>query len=223
MLGVRGSEKSLCFFMRTIVYIDGFNLYYACLKNTSYKWLDLKILSRYLLKEEYQISVIKYFTAKVNSRSSNPFAPKEQNIYLRALKAYIPELKIYYGHFSTHSKKARKAENPDEYVDILRTEEKGSDVNLAVHLLNDAWLDKYDCAVLISNDSDMAESLKLVREEHPNKKLILIPPLRSEKKPISKELRKYGQEIKRVRESVLKNSQLPETIPNTNLSKPRNW
>ena len=37
-----------------------------------------------------------------------------------------------------------------------KTEEKGSAVNLAVHLLNDGWLDAYDCAVVISNDSDLA-------------------------------------------------------------------
>lgn len=41
-------------------------------------------------------------------------------------------------------------------VDIIKTEEKGSDVNLAVHLLNDGWLDAYDCAVVVSNDSDLA-------------------------------------------------------------------
>jgi len=47
-------------------------------------------------------------------------------------------------------------------VKIVKTEEKGSDVNLAVHLLNDAWLNLYDCAVVISNDSDLAESCRLV-------------------------------------------------------------
>ena len=41
-------------------------------------------------------------------------------------------------------------------VNIIKTEGKGSDVNLAVHLLNDGWLDAYDCAVVISNDSDLA-------------------------------------------------------------------
>jgi hypothetical protein len=37
---------------------------------------------------------------------------------------------------------------------------------LAVHLLNDAWLNEYDCAIVVSNDSDLAESMRFVREEH---------------------------------------------------------
>ena len=44
-----------------------------------------------------------------------------------------------------------------QFVEVIKTEEKGSDVNLAVHLLNDAWLDRYECAVVVSNDSDLAE------------------------------------------------------------------
>ena len=49
---------------------------------------------------------------------------------------------------------------------MIRTEEKGSDVNLAVHLLNDGWLDAYDCAIVVSNDSDIAEAMRLVRQHH---------------------------------------------------------
>ena len=57
-----------------------------------------------------------------------------------------------------------KLANPNssqEFVEVIRTEEKGSDVNLAVHLLNDSWIDKFDCAVVVSNDSDLAESMPL--------------------------------------------------------------
>lgn len=53
-------------------------------------------------------------------------------------------------------------------VDIIKTEEKGSDVNLAVHLLNDGWLDAYDCAVVVSNDSDLAEAMRLVKARKAN-------------------------------------------------------
>jgi len=51
----------------------------------------------------------------------------------------------------------------DPYVKIWAREEKGSDVNLAVHMLHDAWKDIYDCAIVLSNDSDLAEALRLVR------------------------------------------------------------
>tara|TARA_R110002072_G_scaffold29206_4_gene92759 strand:- start:564 stop:863 length:300 start_codon:yes stop_codon:yes gene_type:complete len=39
----QGSFGGLCF-MRTCVYVDGFNLYYGALKRTPYKWLDLAAL-----------------------------------------------------------------------------------------------------------------------------------------------------------------------------------
>ena len=77
----------------------------------------------------------------------------------------IPEISIYYGHFLSHvvsAPLARPTHN-QRFADIIKTEEKGSDVNLAVHILNDCWLDKYDCAVIVSNDSDLAESLRLIK------------------------------------------------------------
>jgi uncharacterized LabA/DUF88 family protein len=44
-------------------------------------------------------------------------------------------------------------------------EEKKSDVNIAVHILKDAFLSDAECFILVSNDSDLAESLKVIKEE----------------------------------------------------------
>ena len=145
---------------RTYVYIDGFNLYYRGVKNTPYKWLDLKKLCQRILAKNHKIEKIKYFTAIVSGKT-DPQKPLRQQTYIRALEKYIPEIVVYYGHFLTHSAWAVLADPLKEKrkVKILKTEEKGSDVNLAVHLLNDAWLDKYDCAVVVSNDSDLAEAI----------------------------------------------------------------
>jgi len=104
-------------------------------------------------------------------------------------------------------------------VDIIKTEEKGSDVNLAVHVLNDAWLDNYDCAVIVSNDSDLAESLRLVKEQHKKTIGLLIPW----KHHPSKELMKYADFTKRIRRKVLSMSQLPDPIPGTSICKPVKW
>ena len=64
-------------------------------------------------------------------------------------------------------------------------EEKGSDVNLASHLLVDGFRDRYDLAVVISNDSDLTEPVRFVREDlnkpvgvlnpHPNRSWELSP------------------------------------------------
>ncbi len=102
---------------------------------------------------------------------------------------------------------------------VIKTEEKGSDVNLAVHLLNDAWLDKFDGAVIVSNDSDLTEAVKLVKNQL-NKSIGLVFP--GEGHP-SKELIKFADFIKKIRRGILKNSQLPNPIPNSNIRKPEDW
>jgi uncharacterized LabA/DUF88 family protein len=50
-------------------------------------------------------------------------------------------------------------------MSIIEREEKGSDVNLASYLLLDAFNREYDLAVVVSNDSDLAEPIRLVRSE----------------------------------------------------------
>ena len=207
--------------MRTIIYIDGFNFYYRAVKNTPYKWLDFKSLFQKLLSTKNQIIQIKYFTALVSGKY-NPQKPIKQQTFLRALKTFIPEIEIYYGHFLTHevyAPLAKPAENR-RAVKIIKTEEKGSDVNIAVHLLNDAWLNNYDCAIIVSNDSDLAESMKLVKKYHPNKILGLIVPGKGHP---SKELMKHSDFVKRIRTGILQLSQLPNPIPKTNIYKPTDW
>ena len=70
--------------MKTYVYIDAFNIYFGCVKNTPHKWLDLSKLCAILLPQ-HQIERIKYFTAHVRALPTNPDAPRRQQVYLRAL------------------------------------------------------------------------------------------------------------------------------------------
>ncbi len=83
--------------LRTIVYVDGFNLYYGAVKDTSYKWLDLGRMCDLLLPPN-DIQCIKYFTAHVSARPNDPAQPTRQDTYLRALRT-IPNLEIIFGHF----------------------------------------------------------------------------------------------------------------------------
>ncbi len=75
--------------------MDGFNLYYGCLKKSPYKWLDLKKLFVDLLDESHEIVAIKYFTAYISSRAGNEDSRLRQRYYLQAVEAFISELKIY--------------------------------------------------------------------------------------------------------------------------------
>lgn len=207
--------------MRTMIYVDGFNLYYGCIKGTPYKWLDLHQLFTRILDDTNKIIGIKYCTARVKSSPRNLNSPQKQQAYIRALEHTIPHLTVYYGHFLSHTVRMANANPPPNTVEVIKTEEKGSDVTLAVQLLNDAWLDAYDCAVIVSNDSDMAESMNLIRRHHPKKVLGLITPGQDTR--TSEQLRQHAHFVKKIRNSLLQDSQLPEKIPGTGIYKPKDW
>lgn len=132
--------------MRTIAYVDGFNLYFGSLRKTPHRWLNLQRLIELHLMPHNQLVGIKYFTAKLNSRPNDPDAPARQEMYLRAL-ATLPNLQITLGHFLTKNVRMLLA-NPmpgqPPTVEVVKTEEKGSDVNLAVQLLNDGRMAAYE-------------------------------------------------------------------------------
>ena len=208
--------------MRTYIYVDGFNLYYGALKGTPYKWLDLAKLFRNILEPRHNILKIKYFTARVKAQINDQAKPQRQNVYLRALQNHCPEVEIYYGHFLSHTISAPLAEprSGPRLVNITKTEEKGSDVNLTVHLLNDGWTNVYDCAIAVTNDSDIAETLRLVKEMHAGKQLGLLTP--GERRS-SLQLVTHVDFVRNIREWTLQNSQLPLQIPETKLTKPASW
>jgi uncharacterized LabA/DUF88 family protein len=166
------------FAMRTIVYIDGLNLYYRALKGTRHKWLDLEALSYASLPPNLSIAQINYYTTRVSGRI-DPNGPKDQHAYLRAL-ATRPLIKIHYGRFLTNQKWSGLAPpipsfkpdpttliiTPDPVVArVWKTEEKGSDVNLAAHLVRDAFMKSFDEAAILTNDTDLREPMRIVKEE----------------------------------------------------------
>ena len=210
--------------MRTYIYVDGFNLYYGALKDSPYKWLDIKALFRGILQPKNNILQIKYYTARVSARPDDPDAPTWQDIYLRALELYIPELTIIEGHFIQKSV-SMMLETPiggKRFARVIKTEEKGSDVNLAVHLVNDAWRNHYDCAVVCSNDGDLSEAVRIVRREL-HKTVVLAVPGDPNNRPTSVELKRWASATLRIKADALAASQLPNPIPGTTLHKPVTW
>lgn len=208
--------------LRTAIYIDGFNLYFGALKDTEYRWLDLKKLCQNILQPHNEIITIKYFTAYVSARGANQDKPIRQQIYIRALKHSIPELEVILGQFTTHTVKRKldPAIGGQKFADVIETKEKGSDVNLAVHLVNDAWQDQFDCAVVISSDSDLAEAIRLVLKSHPEKKVGLIL---TGKRNSTREMINCASFTKKITTKALSLSQMPDSITGTGITKPANW
>lgn len=203
----------------TYVYVDGFNLYYGAIRGTRYKWLDLVKFCQALLPSD-NIGAIKYFTAKVSGRRGDPGEPIRQQLYLRALGT-LPSVSVIYGQFLTHSIPLPvSGSNPIKWVKVDKTEEKGSDVNLASHLLHDGFKNLYNTAVIISNDSDLREPVRMVREVL-GLPVGIINPHQSH----SKELQEYATFVRRIRERHLAASQFPSTLVDAQgrFGKPKGW
>lgn len=215
--------SGLCFFMsiKTAVYIDGFNLYYGVLKGTKHKWLDVDQMCQKLLPKN-QIVAIKYFTARVSARPHDPQQPQRQALYFRALQT-LPNVEIVYGQFLQSKVRMRLANPPAsgaKTVEVIKTEEKGSDVNIATHMVHDGHLGRYDMAVIVSNDSDLLEPVKIVRYEL-NKGVGMLNP---QKRP-SQVLKKHVHFLKPIRQGVIASSQFPVTLKDTQgkFHKPKKW
>lgn len=206
---------------RTNVYVDGFNLYYGCLKGTSCKWLDLRKLCDVVLKGN-AINRIRYFTARIRPRPDDPNQLQRQQAYIRALRT-IPNLSVHYGHFLAHPVRMPLVNPPPsgpKTVEVIRTEEKGSDVNLATYLLYDGFRGDYEVAVVVSNDSDLLEPIRIVRRELGLTEGILNP----QKRP-SRVLAQEADFLKQIRAGALKASQFPTTLKDAHgtVTKPKEW
>ena len=150
--------------MRVRVYVDGFNVYYRALRGTDCKWLNPLTLARSLLDPADTVDRVRYFTARISPRAGDAGAPKRQQAYLSALGT-VPQVTVHYGRFLSRTKWRPLAADPTRFVEVLDSEEKGSDVNLAAHLLHDGWRDRYDAALVLSQDTDLCEPLRMVKQE----------------------------------------------------------
>lgn len=208
-------------FVATVVYIDGFNFYYGAVKGTAHKWVDLEAVCRRLLPRD-DIAKIRYFTARVTERPDDPQRPVRQDTYLRAL-ATNPLIEIHYGHFVTRLTRlplAHPIEGLPSIVTVLKPEEKGSDVNLATHLVTDALRNRCAKAVVISNDSDLAEPIRVVQDEC-GIPVEIVNPHSSKKRS----MKLKGTGFRQLRAEVVAECQLPHVMRDAlgTIRKPEGW
>ena len=157
---------------RVICYVDGFNLYHAiCDKcetrpDLAYlKWLDLAGLARSLLKPYDQLEAVRYFSAYAEWLPKKWARHKE---YVTALRATAVDVNI--ARF-----KDKLMRCPQGHTWTAH-EEKETDVHFALSVLEDAFDDKFDAAVLVTADSDYVPVIKKVRARWPKKKIVVAAP-----------------------------------------------
>ncbi len=217
--------------LKTRIYIDGYNLYYGCLKRTPYKWLDLNTLfTRHILPssspiiDSYDDVSIKYFTADIVGKASRSAdSLTDQQTYHRALQfsASDGQFEIVKGYYSVNQTRAFKVNevNPKtppyqcEYVDIWKLEEKQTDVNIAVESLFDVMTDEsLEQVVFVTNDTDLARALEKIRALNRVKIGLVIPTTDSVRMPNEKLDALADWTRRNITLDELKASQLPRSV-----------
>ena len=219
-----------------------------------YKWLDLVALSKRILGSEYYVGRVKYFTAIVEPFLDPDQPKRQRDYLEALKKCYPHVLEIVEGSFALRLRYYRKAVRLDprklprelegcplplqpvceeagfwyyssKYgVEVIRPEEKGSDVNLAAHLVNDGAKGRYETALVVSNDSDLVEAMRIARDDW-NKEILWTNPTlaRGKRRKGAKEFRQFGFVEKKIWRGSLKNSQLPDEIGDTGIERPSAW
>jgi uncharacterized LabA/DUF88 family protein len=219
------------------VYIDGFNLYNGSLKNSPDKWLDLLKLSNHLLLPGEAIGTIKLFTAQVERRVTDPQQQVRQRMYWRALRT-LGCVEIIEGQFKyrekwlplAHSIQLLEAKDKmgknvvgkdPQMAQVRKSEEKGTDVNLAAHLVHDAHLNRFDSALVISNDSDLATAISLVTKEVGKTVGVYSPQSNAR----LQELKNAASFYRQLPKNLLSLSQLPLVLADAigPITKPAEW
>jgi len=164
---------------RVIFYIDGFNFYYG-LKELSkrqpdwrkFYWIDLVKLFESFLKDDEELVVVNYFTA----RPKNKGKEVRQNNLLQCNKALNGDkLKIHYGKYQDKEMICRAQDGCRK--PFMHWEEKQTDVNLAIKIVEDCHTNSCDKIVLVSGDSDFLPPLKFVKTIYKNiDVMVLFPP-----------------------------------------------
>jgi uncharacterized LabA/DUF88 family protein len=201
---------------RVIAYVDGFNLYFGLRARfgREFYWLDLQALALQLLGRDQELVGVRYFTARV--RNDLP-AGQRQDAYLQALSAHCPDLTIIEGRFQRKSRACFACQ-----ARWITYEEKESDVNLAVSMVEDAALALFDVALIISADSDLCPAIRAVRRVRPGSRAVAVfPPGRH-----SDELRRVADAVYWLGRDKLSRAQLPikvVTAHGIELTRPAYW
>lgn len=228
--------------MKTVIYVDGYNLFYGCLKHSDDKWLDVKKLLFdkivYAQNPKSQLTQIKFFTADIKAKvaSRGQDALIAQQTYHRALENLYPDMvKIIKGYYSLDKASLpiyQKPPDKNNKIDVWRLEEKQTDVNIALEAYRDAAKGIVKQQVFVSNDTDLAPALAAIREDFGNNiDLGVVIPIRKIKgkrshRPCNQQLSQYANWTRHyITEPELSNSQLPEMIATHKkpIYKPQYW
>jgi hypothetical protein len=148
--------------------VDGFNLFHAVagLEREWLKWLDLWRLGQIIAPRSQVIRRVVWATA---FRPSTKHEIARHQLYFDALQAR--GVTCLTGHFVVHADGCNACGHTWQIA-----EEKQSDVNLALAVLDDAHENRFDVCYLLTVDGDHAATARFLKEKFPHKKLVSVAP-----------------------------------------------
>lgn len=205
---------------RSIIYVDGFNLYYGAVRGGPHKWLDLQKYFT-MLRPDDQIQRIWYFTAWIDGSHR-----QNQEAYLQALDT-LPLVEIVLGKYKYKTVKCTLSactfSGPREF---LVPEEKRSDVNIAIQMLDDAYFGQADRMIVVSGDSDLVPAIHLVKQRFPSIQTTVYVPSRNPKRGAAVEIRSAADKHKTLPLNLLARCQFPNPVRGGaagQIHKPATW
>ena len=212
---------------RVIAYIDGFNLYFGLRESGLRRcyWLNLQTLAEHLLRPAQVLVATKYFTARIAGGRAGDSTDRERTLdqnrkrqsdFLEALNT-LPDFEMFEGHFLGKDIQCRSCQ-----ASWRTHEEKMTDVQIATEMLDDAYDDRFDVALILSADSDLVPPMRSIRRRFPRKRIVVcFPPGRS-----SVQLKRAAHASLTVSADQLDASQFPEEVTKPDgfvLRRPARW
>lgn len=182
-------------------YIDGYNVYHAiCETSVNHlKWCSYSAVAKALAGKGEEVAFVKYYSAVAEHYPNSAFRHK---IYLNALRA--TGVKCRLANFKEKSQGCRACN-----ASWVGHEEKESDVNLCIDLLDDAYQGLIDVAYIVSSDSDITPAVKRVRVRFPKIELVAVKIV---DRGLSSAIKQACHRDVHLSRAVLRNSRLPERV-----------
>jgi len=190
--------------------------------NPSWKWLNLQSFFEDLRPDD-QVDKVYYFTALVEPEKAHSPKRERQKIYFDALRT-LPKLELIFGKYRLRNVKCgatcrQRYQTP---------EEKKTDVNIAIRIIDDAINNRVDRIIVVSGDSDLEPAVEYVRKNCPKIKVsVYVPQLPSTRtRRDNRHYSQLGATVKLLPLGDVMKHQLPNTISlpsGQTLQRPSGW
>jgi hypothetical protein len=206
--------------VRTVVYVDALNFYYGSLKGSGWKWLNLQQVFERLLSHDHLVKV-HYCTAMIQGPGW-----QRQQAYLDAMHKACPKVQVTFGNMKKRQRVCgvRTCNKPG--AKFWHPEEKRTDVNLAVHMVDDAYQGLCDRMVLVTGDTDLVPPIQLIRGRFPQLDLRVYVPAAHKLRKEVHELAQHVHRLKMLPRPLLRQCLLPETVEHPDdrlIREPSEW